>query len=232
MQVFTTTPFDDIAHAGDLFADLESVGYDGAFVYETKHDPFLPLALAADRTTSLRLGTAIAIAFARSPMTLANVGYDLQEISGGRFILGLGSQIRPHIVNRYSMPWSKPAARMRELVLAIRAIWDAWDGVAPLRFEGEFYRHTLMTPAFDPGPHKHDRARLHIAGVGPAMTSVAGEVGDGFMIHPFNTRRSLDELTLPALQKGRARSTRPNDPFETTLVCLVATGASGADFDQ
>src|SRR5881394_1956079 len=134
MQVFTTTPFDDIAHAGDLFAQLESVGYDGAFSYETKHDPFLPLALAADRTTTLRLGTAIAIAFARTPMTIANVGYDLQEISGGRFTLGLGSQIRPHIQNRYSMPWSRPAARMREFVLALRAIWASWHEGKPLDF--------------------------------------------------------------------------------------------------
>src|SRR5438309_9028817 len=116
MQVFTTTPFDDVAQAGELFAELESVGYDGAYVYETRHDPFLPLALAADRTTTLRLGTAIAVAFARTPMVLANVGYDLQAMSRGRFTLGLGSQIRPHITRRFSMPWSHPAARMRELV--------------------------------------------------------------------------------------------------------------------
>src|SRR6185503_14748205 len=110
--------------------------------------------------------------------------------------------------------------------------WDAWDGVAPLRFEGEFYRHTLMTPAFDPGPHRFGRAPLHIAGVGPAMTAVAGEVGDGFIAHPFNTRRSLEELTVPALQKGAARSSRPDAPVETTVVCLVATGDSGSDLDQ
>src|SRR4051812_23026780 len=199
VQVFTTTPFDDIAAAGELFATLERIGYDGAFSYETKHDPFLPLALAADRTTTLRLGTAIAIAFARTPMTIANVGYDLQEISGGRFTLGLGSQIRPHIQNRYSMPWSRPAARMREFVLAVRAIWEAWDTGGPLRFEGEFYRHTLMTPAFAPGPHRYGPARIHVAGVGPAMTRVAAEVGDGIIVHPFNTRASLEELTLPAL---------------------------------
>src|SRR3954468_9662018 len=146
MQVFTTTPV-DLRSAGSLFAELEAIGYHGAFSYETKHDPFLPLALAAERTSTLRLGTAIAIAFARTPMLLATLGRDLQDLSAspggqGRMTLGLGSQIRPHITKRYSMPWSKPAERMRELVLGIRAIWDAWDGIAPLDFRGEFYTHT------------------------------------------------------------------------------------------
>ena len=231
-QIFTTTPFAALGHAGALFAELEASGYDGAFSYETSHDPFLPLALAAERTTRLRLGTAIAIAFARTPMTVANVAFDLQEISGGRFTLGLGSQIRPHIQNRYSMPWSRPAARMREYVLAIRAIWDDWDGVAPLHFEGEFYRHTLMTPAFAPGPHRFGRAGIHIAGVGPGMTEVAGEVGDGIMIHPFNTRRSLLELTMPAIERGRAKAAAPGSGFERVVVCLLATGATGADLDE
>ena len=216
MQVFTTTPV-DVQQAGSLFAELEAIGYDGAFTYESKHDPFLPLALAAEHTTSLRLGTAIAIAFARTPMLLATTARDLQDLSGGRFTLGLGSQIRPHITRRYSMPWSKPAARMRELVLAIRAIWDAWDGVAPLDFRGEFYTHTLMPPAFDPGPHQHARARIHVAGVGPHMVGVAGEVADGLITHPFATRQSLQELVLPALGGKRAG-------FEVVVVCMVATG--------
>lgn len=216
MQVFTTTPV-EIQQAGTLFAELERIGYDGAFTYETKRDPFLPLALAAEHTTSLRLGTAIAIAFARTPMLLATVARDLQDLSSGRFTLGLGSQIRPHITRRYSMPWSKPAARMRELVLAIRAIWDAWDGIAPLDFRGEFYTHTLLPPAFDPGPHEHGRARIHVAGVGPHMVRVAGEVADGLITHPFATRQSLQELVLPALG-GK----RPG--FEVVVVCMVATG--------
>jgi probable F420-dependent oxidoreductase len=216
VQVFTTTPV-DVQQAGSLFAELEAIGYDGAFTYESKHDPFLPLALAAEHTTSLRLGTAIAIAFARTPMLLATTARDLQDLSGGRFTLGLGSQIRPHITRRYSMPWSKPAARMRELVLAIRAIWDAWDGVAPLDFRGEFYTHTLMPPAFDPGPHQHARARIHVAGVGPHMVGVAGEVADGLITHPFATRQSLQELVLPALGGKRAG-------FEVVVVCMVATG--------
>jgi len=231
VQVFTTVPVDDGARAGELFAELEAVGYDGAFTFETRHDPFLPLALAADRTTTLRLGTAIAVAFARTPMVLANVGYDLQEMSRGRFTLGLGSQIRPHITRRFSMPWSHPAARMRELVLAVRAIWDRWDGLAPLEFRGEFYSHTLMTPAFDPGPHRFGRARIHVAGVGERMTEVAGEVGDGLITHPFATRRSLLELTLPSVELGLRTAGRARDSFEVVVVCLVATGTTGAELD-
>ena len=223
MDVFTTTPV-DLRSAGSLFAELEAIGYDGAFSYETKHDPFLPLALAAERTTTLRLGTAIAIAFARTPMLLATLGRDLQDLSGGRMTLGLGSQIRPHITKRYSMPWSRPAARMRELVLGIRAIWDAWDGVAPLDFRGEFYTHTLLPPAFDPGPHEHGRAKIHVAGVGPRMVAVAGEVADGLITHPFATRRSLTEQVLPAL--GRKR-----EGFEVVVVCMIATGTDGPDLD-
>jgi len=232
MQIFTTTPVDDLGTAGDLFARLEAAGYDGAFTFETKHDPFLPLAAAAPRTTRLRLGTAVAIAFARTPMLLANIGYDLQQASRGRFVLGLGSQVRPHVRNRYSMPWSRPAARMRELVLAIRAIWDAWDGVAPLEFRGEFYNHTLMTPAFDPGPQPYRRAAIHVAGVGPRMVEVAGEVGDGLVVHPFSTRRSLAELTIPAVERGLRQAGRERAGFEVTAVCLVATGSSGPELDE
>ncbi len=229
MLVCTTTPFDDVASAGALFAELEAAGYDGAFSYETKHNPFLPLALAAQTTSTMRLGTAIAIAFARTPMTLANVAHDLQQISGGRFVLGLGSQVRPHITKRYSMPWSRPVARMRELVLGIHAIQDAWDGIAPLDFRGEFYTHTIMAPAFDPGPHLHGRAPIHVAGVGPRMTAVAAEVGDGVIVHPFATRRSLMELTMPAIRAGLATAGKDRDELEVVVVNLVVTGDTDAE---
>ena len=231
MQVFTTVPLTDLASAGGLFAELEEVGYDGAFSYETNHDPFLPLALAATTTSHLRLGTSIAIAFARTPMLLANVGWDLQDVSRGRFTLGLGSQIRPHIEKRYSMPWSRPAARMHELVRAIHAIWSHWDGVADLDFRGEFYTHTLMTPVFVPGPHRYGRSPIHVAGVGPAMTRVAGEVADGFIAHPFNTAESLRELSWPALDAGLDAAGRSRDEVERVVVCLAATGADGAELD-
>src|SRR3954469_2754752 len=199
-----TVPTEDLGQVRSLYPELERVGYDRAFSFEAKHDPFIPLAVAGEHTTTIELGTAIAIAFARTPMTLANTAWDLQTVTGGRFVLGLGSQIRPHITKRYSMPWSRPADRMRELVLGIRAIWDAWDGIAPLDFRGEFYTHTLLPPAFDPGPHEHGRARIHVAGVGPRMVAVAGEVADGLITHPFATRRSLTEHVLPALRRGVA----------------------------
>jgi probable F420-dependent oxidoreductase len=231
MKIYTTVPVADPLEAGPLFRGLEDIGYDGAFTFETKHDPFLPLAVAAGETQHLRLGTAIAIGFARNPMTLANVGYDLHRASRGRFILGLGSQIRPHITNRYGMPWSHPARRMREMVGAIRCIWKAWQGEAALAFRGDFYRHTLMTPAFDPGPNPFGTAKIFTAGVGPRMTEVAGEVADGFFVHPFSTRKSLLELTLPAVQRGLERSGRRRQDVEIVCVQLVATGRTGAEIE-
>jgi probable F420-dependent oxidoreductase len=168
----------------------------------------------------------VAIAFARTPMLLANIGHDLQELSKGRFILGLGSQIRPHIEKRFSMPWSRPAARMRELVLAVRAIWRCWNESEPLRFKGEFYTHTLMTPFFSPGPNPFGPPRIFLAGVGPHMTEMAGEVADGFFVHPLHSERSIAELTLPALRKGLAKSGRSLAAYEVSAQILVAAGTT------
>jgi probable F420-dependent oxidoreductase len=159
-------------------------------------------------------------------MTLAHIGWDLQALSAGRAILGLGSQIKPHIEKRFSMPWSQPAARMREMVLAIRAIWAAWQEGLPLRFEGDIYRHTLMTPFFDPGPNPYGRARIFVAGVGPAMTEVAGEVADGFLVHPFSSPEFLRAHTLPALEQGLARSGRTRADIEISWPVMVVTGAN------
>jgi probable F420-dependent oxidoreductase len=226
MRIATTVPTRDPRRSGEVFAELESIGYDAAFSFESKHDPFLPLALAATTTTRLQLGTAVAIGFARNPMVLANVGHDLQLLSEGRFVLGLGSQVRPHIEKRFSETWSHPAARMRELVLAVRAIWARWDGTADLRFDGRFYRHTLMTPAFDPGPNPFGPPPVFIGGFGPRMIEVAGEVADGLIVHPFNTRRSLQELVLPALERGRATSGRQPADVEITWVQMIVTWAN------
>ena len=201
---------------------IEALGYDGAFTFEGPHDPFLPLALAAEHTERIELTTAIAIAFARSPMTVAHIGRDLNDLSAGRAIVGLGSQIRPHIERRFSMPWSQPAARMREFVLALRAIWSAWQDSTPLRFEGEHYRHTLMTPFFDPGPSEHGIPRVHLAGVGARMTEVAGEVADGLLAHPFLTERYLREVIVPELRTGADRAGRTLDGFEIGLSAFVA----------
>ncbi len=201
----------------------EAQGYDGFWTAETSHDPFLPLLLAAEHTTSIELGTSIAVAFARNPMTLANTAYDLQAYSG-RFILGLGSQIKPHITKRFSMEWSKPAARMREMVLAIRAIWDTWNNGTKLDFRGDFYTHTLMTPFFDPGPNPNGDPKIFLAGVGPLMTEVAGEVCDGFICHGFTTEKFLREVTIPALERGRAKAGKTMEGFEIVGPSFVVTG--------
>jgi probable F420-dependent oxidoreductase len=216
-----------LASVGDCAHDLEAIGYSGAWTAETNIDPFLPHALAAEHTTSIELGTSIAVAFARSPMTLAHTAWDLQLQSSGRFILGLGSQIKPHITKRFSMPWGHPAARMRELILAVRAIWDAWLTGSALRFRGEYYTHTLMTPFF--APNGGDLAtigppRIFLAGVGPAMTEVAGEVADGFICHPFTTERYLREVTLPALRRGRDKAGRDLGDLEISSLGFVVTG--------
>jgi probable F420-dependent oxidoreductase len=215
-------------------AALERAGYAGAWTAETAHDPFLPLALAAGATETLELGTSIAVAFARSPMTLASTAWDLQAYSKGRFVLGLGSQIKPHITKRFSMPWSHPAARMREFVLAMRAIWDTWLTGAPLAFRGEFYTHTLMTPFFM--PDKNELAgfgppKVFLAGVGPRMTEVAGEVCDGFICHGFTTERYLREVTLPALRRGREAAGKTMDGFEIVGPSFVVTGTDEQQMD-
>ena len=223
MKVYTTAPLEDPRKARTIYKELEDIGYDGGFSFEAKHDPFLALAVAAEHTTKLRLGTGIAIAFARNPMNLANLGYDLQSITGGRFVLGLGSQVRPHIEKRFSSVWSHPAARMTEIVQAIKAIWACWEGKGPLKFEGQFYRHTLMIPAFNPGPNPYGPPPIFTGGFGPLMTAVAGEAADGFIAHPFNPRRSLLENTLPALEQGLAKSGRKRSDLEVMCSTLVVT---------
>ena len=232
MKIYTTAPLEDPREARVTFPRLEEIGYDGAFTFEAKHDPFLPLVLAAEHTRQLRLGTAIAIAFARNPMNLANLAYGMQAICEGRFVLGLGSQVRPHIEKRFGMPWSRPAARMRELVQAIRAIFDAWEGKAELDFRGEIYRHTLMLPAFDPGPNPFGPPPVFTGGFGPLMTEVAGEVANGFIAHPFNTRRSLQENTLPALERGLSSSGRRRPDIEVVCATLVVTADDPADLER
>ena len=192
-------------------AAAEHFGFDGFWVGETHRDPFLCALQAVEATEAITVGTAVAIAFARTPMTVAYAAHDLAASSDGRFILGLGSQVKAHVERRFAMPWSRPAARMREFVLALRAIWAAWEGGGKLAFEGEFYRHTLMTPFFAPEPHGHGGPAIYLAAVGPAMTSVAGEVADGLIIHPFTTSRYLEEITVPALAAGAARAGRSAD---------------------
>jgi probable F420-dependent oxidoreductase len=215
--------------AGNAAVVAERIGHDGWWATETQIDPFLACAVAAERTERIDIGTGIAVALARNPMTVALQANDLQSLSAGRFVLGLGSQVKPHITNRYSMQWSKPAARMREFILAIRAIWRTWATGEPLSFRGEFYRHTLMTPFFDPGPNPYGNPAIMLAGVGPLMTEAAGEVADGLLCHPFSTERYLREVTLPAVQRGRAKAGKTLAGFEITGPSMIVTGDSAAE---
>jgi probable F420-dependent oxidoreductase len=202
----------------------EQSGYDGVWSAETNHDPFLPIAVGAAATEKLEFGTGIAVAFARNPMTLAVLANDLQLLTKGRFMLGMGSQIKPHITKRFSMPWSHPAPRMRELILAIRAIWNTWETGEPLAFRGEFYTHTLMTPFFNPGPNPYGNPKILLAAVGELMTEVAGEVGDGFLVHGFSTERYLREVSLPALERGAAKAGKTRLDLTVSYPGFIVTG--------
>jgi probable F420-dependent oxidoreductase len=215
-----------LARVAGAAGALERDGYDGGWAAETSHDPFLPLLLAAEHTSRLELGTNIAVAFARNPMIVANIGWDLQEYSKGRFILGLGTQIQPHIEKRFSMPWSHPARRMGEFVSALHAIWSAWKNGTKLRFEGDFYTHKIMTPMFTPDPHPYPAPKIFLAAVGEAMTEVCGEVADGHLGHPMVSKRYLDEVTVPVLLRGLQRSGRDRGDFEVSAEVMVATGAN------
>lgn len=213
----------------DAAREAEERGLDRFLMAETSHDPFLQLARAADRTASIELATGVAIAFARTPMTLAYEAWGLHEASGGRAVIGLGSQVKPHIVRRYGMPWTRPAARMREYVRAVRAIWHSWQTGERLAFRGDFYSHTLMTPVFDPGPVPAGTPPVLLAGVGPLMARAAGAVADGFISHPFTSVRYLTEKILPGVREARAGAEADGEPwtdrpFEVTGNVLVATG--------
>ena len=213
-----------LADVPDGARTLERRGYDGCWTAEVNHDPFLPLTLAAEHTTSIELGTSIAVAFARNPMTVAQVGWDLQDYSQGRFLLGLGSQIKPHIEKRFSMPWGKPVARMREFVLALREIWDCWREETPLQFDGEFYTHTLMTPMFVPPAHPYGDPKVFVAAVGDRMTEMCGEVADGLLAHAFSTERYFREVTVPTLSQGLERAGRDRSEIEVASPLFVVTG--------
>ena len=222
----------NLAQVPERARALEASGYDGLMTAETSHDPFLPLALAAEHTERIELMTSISVAFARNPMLLANLGHDLNAYSKGRMILGLGSQIRPHITRRFSMPWSHPAPRMREFILAMRAIWNSWYTGDKLDFRGEFYTHSLMTPFFTPTDNDYGPPRVYLAAVGPLMTEVAGEVGDGVICHAFTTEQYVRQVTLPALEKGLAKAGRKREDFAISCPVFVVTGATDEAYER
>ena len=222
----------DLRSAGDAARAAESLGFDGLWTSETKHDAFLPLALAADATERIELGTSVAIAFSRSPMAVAQTAWDLQDLSEGRFILGLGTQVKAHIRRRFSMPWERPASRLREYIGALRAIWDSFQTEGPLSFEGEFYRHTLMTPFFNPGPIEHPEIPVYIAGVNTRLATLAGELCDGFHVHPFHSPEYVRRTVKPAITVGAEREGRDPAEIELATSVFVVTGEKRVEIDE
>lgn len=221
----------DLSTAPQLARAAEAVGFDALWTSETKHNPFLPLVLAAEHTDRLKLGTAVAIAFPRSPLVTAHVAWDLQKFSRGRFILGLGTQVKAHIERRFGVPWEAPVAKLREYILALRAIWDAWQNRTPLNFRGRFYKHTLMTDFFDPGPIDHPHIPIYIAGVNPGLIRLAGELADGFHVHPFHSVRYMQEVFLPTLEEALRTAGRSRQDVQLASTVFAITGRNRQEMD-
>lgn len=220
----------------DQFADgarrAEEIGFDAVLVEDTKDDPFQLLALGAAATSRIGLGTSVAMAFPRSPTVTAMSAWSLQKLSGGRFTLGLGTQVRAHVTRRFGMTWSPPAPRMRDYVGAVRAVWRTWQERVPLHYESESYRLDLMVPLFDPGPIEHPHIPIHVAAIGPNMCAVAGEVADGVRLHPVCTERFIDECVKPSLQRGADRAGRDVSQVEVCMKPLVATAPDEASLQR
>jgi probable F420-dependent oxidoreductase len=210
----------------------EDLGFAGLWTSETKHDAFLPLAIAANETQRVELGTSVAIAFSRSPMETAQTAWDLQDLSDGRFLLGLGTQVKAHITRRFSMPWDRPAAQLREYILALRAIWESFQSEGPLDFEGEFYRHTLMTPFFNPGPIQHPEVPIFIAGVNTRLARLAGEICDGFHVHPFHSPEYVGQTVKPAIAEGAEDAGRDSDQVTLATSVFVITGENEEEITE
>lgn len=226
MQLEAAMMHADITRIPEVAERLERQGFDCGVTFEGPRDPFFPILQSAVRTERLEFATGVAIAFARNPMVVAQIANDLQTLTGGRFILGLGSQIKPHIEKRFSMPWSRPAARMREFVQAVRAIWHTWETGERLDFRGDFYQHTLMTPVFNPGANPFGMPRIFVAGVGPKMIETAGEVGDGMFVHPLHTRAFLRDVVHPALGRGLESAGRKREDFEVSCQTITMMGTT------
>jgi probable F420-dependent oxidoreductase len=224
MKVDARLDVDGVEAMAQTARRLETQGYSGIWTSETSHDPFLPLMVAAQHTERVQLGCAVAVAFARNPMTVANVAHDLQAYSHGRFTLGLGTQVKSHIERRFSMPWSNPMDRLEEFINAVRTILTAWESGQDLNFQGSYYTHTLMTPMFRPEPHGHGIPPILMAGVGASMLEAAGRSADGVLVHAFSTPAYLRDVALPAIERGMASQTRTRGGFEVSCRGFLATG--------
>ena len=222
----------DLAHVAEAAQRAERLGYDGVFTPETGHDPFLAHAIAAEHTEKLELGTAVAIAFPRSPMASAQIAWDLQKYSKGRFTIGLGTQVKGHIVRRYGMDWVAPGPRLRDYVLMMRAIWDSWQNGTKPSFEGEHYRYTLTSPFFNAGPIDAPFPKVHISAINPYNARTVGEHCDGIKLHPFNTKKYFDEKILPNIKKGLEKSGRTMDDIEVCGTGFIITGETEEDVEK
>ena len=216
-----TVPLQDVPA---IATAAERLGFDGLWSSETRHDPFLPCPLIGEHTSRLRFGTAIAVSFARSPANLAYLAWDLSAQSGGRFILGLGTQVKAHVERRFGLAWPESVTgKLREQIEAIRAFWDCWQNGSRLNFRGDYYKLTLMSPFFNPGPIEHPDIPIYIAGVNPGLAGLAGELCDGFIVHPFHSPRYLRDVILPAIRAGAARAGREADDVAITVTAFAAT---------
>lgn len=224
MKLDINIAIDSLRDVPALVRDAEALGFDGVWASETKHDPFLPLALAAEHTSRVSLGTAIAVAFPRSPTVVAHTAWDLQAASGGRLILGLGTQVKGHNERRFSVPWTAPGPRLREYILALRALWECWQTGQPINFSGEHYAITLMTPFFAPGPIAHPRIPIYIAAVNAYNLRLAGELCEGVHLHPFHSVKYLREFALPHIQAGLAKSGRTRADIALSTSAFMMTG--------
>lgn len=228
MRVITQLPNDDLRRSQAAARAAEAVGFDGVVALENAHGPYLPLAVSALATERIQLGTAVAMAFPRSPTITAHQAWDINKASNGRFYLGLGSQVKAHNERRYGIPWTPPAPRMRDYIGAVRAIWRAWEKEERLDYHSEHYTLTLMTPNFSPRPTGLSRIPVSMAAIGPGMLHVAGEVCDGVRLHPFNTRRYLEEVCVPNIEIGLARAGRSRKDIEIIAGGFIATGPDEA----
>jgi probable F420-dependent oxidoreductase len=232
MRVLTTVPQQDLRRVPEAAKAVEAQGYDGIITMENQHDPFLALAVAGAATERVELHTGVAISFARTPMAVAQVGWDLAGSTGGRFVIGLGSQVRAHNERRFSVPWTPPAPRMREYVQVMRAIWQCWKTGDKPAYEGEHYKFTLMTPNFTPEKIDAPPPAVMIAAVGPAMLKVAAEECDGVKLHGFCTRKYLTDAIMPRIEAGLAKSGRPRAAYEISGGGFLATGPDDASVAQ
>ena len=231
MKLDTTLRVHNLTDVAAYAKSAEQIGFDTLWSTESQHDPFLPLAVASTNSQKLKLGTAIAVAFPRSPTTFAHIAWDLQASSDGRFTLGLGTQVKGHNERRFGVKWESPAKKLREMILALRAIWDCWQNGTPLKVSGEFYNLTLMTPAFSPEPIANPHVPIYIAGVNPYMCRLAGELCDGFHVHPMHSVRYLQEVVIPNIEQGAAKASRSRMDIELSSMVFVITGDSQAEIN-